>query len=98
MYMYAKNKKFLCEGRFQMKILVRNRGMNVVMDFRKGIVDPKEVLKKWNETHTDQMDEALDITGKHLCKYCGDIVEGEYEDILCEDCKETFGHSLFSEL
>lgn len=36
--------------------------------------------------------------GKHSCKYCGEIAEGTHADLLCEDCRETFGHSLFSEL
>ena len=42
--------------------------------------------------------EIINITGKHLCQYCGEIVEGEYEDLLCDECKEIFGHSLYSEL
>lgn len=36
--------------------------------------------------------------GKHSCKYCGQIAEGTHSDLLCEDCRETFGHALFSEL
>lgn len=40
----------------------------------------------------------IDITGKHICKYCGEIVGGEYEDLLCECCRMTFGHALYSEL
>lgn len=42
--------------------------------------------------------EIIDITGKHICPYCGDIAEGEYEDLLCADCRMTFGHALYSEL
>lgn len=45
---------------------------------------------------TDEEDE--DLEGKHYCKYCGNIAEGENEDVLCEDCKQLFGHSLYSEL
>jgi hypothetical protein len=40
----------------------------------------------------------IDLTGKHLCKYCGEVVDGEYEDLLCADCRYTFGHALYSEL
>jgi len=36
--------------------------------------------------------------GTHLCKYCGVIVIGTCADLLCTDCRETFGHSLYSEL
>lgn len=34
----------------------------------------------------------------HSCKYCGQVTEGIDEDILCEDCREMFGHTLFSQL
>lgn len=34
----------------------------------------------------------------HICKYCGDIAEGTFEDLLCAECRQTFGHSLYSEL
>ena len=36
--------------------------------------------------------------GKHICKYCGNMVDGDYEDELCDECKQLFGHSLYSEL
>ena len=48
--------------------------------------------------------QALDLnveeeeSDTHNCKYCGQLVEGSYEDLLCEDCRESFGHSLYSEL
>lgn len=36
--------------------------------------------------------------GKHACKYCGQIAEGTHKDLLCSDCREIFGHTMFSEL
>ena len=36
--------------------------------------------------------------GKHRCKYCGEITEGEDEDLLCEECRYDFGHAFYSEL
>ena len=36
--------------------------------------------------------------GSHFCEYCGDIAAGTYKDLLCADCQQTFGHSLYSEL
>lgn len=42
--------------------------------------------------------EIIDLTGKHLCKYCGEIANGPDEDVLCEDCRYTFGHAFYSEL
>lgn len=34
----------------------------------------------------------------HICKYCGGIAEGTYENLLCRECREMFGHTLFTEL
>lgn len=34
----------------------------------------------------------------HPCQYCGRITKGNYKDLLCDECKEIFGHSLYSEL
>lgn len=36
--------------------------------------------------------------GHHLCPYCGSIAKGTDKDILCEDCRETFGHYSIEEL
>lgn len=34
----------------------------------------------------------------HRCKYCGSIAEGKDTDLLCEECRECFGHYYYSEL
>ncbi len=34
----------------------------------------------------------------HWCKYCGGIAEGTDKDLLCDDCRELFGHTYYSEL
>jgi len=41
--------------------------------------------------------QLIHFTGKP-CKYCGEDNESPDENLLCSDCRETFGHSLFSEL
>ena len=52
-----------------------------------------------HETHFIASDtEIIDLTDKHLCKYCGDVANGPDEDVLCEDCRYTFGHAFYSEL
>ena len=40
----------------------------------------------------------MEKSRSHICKYCGDIVEGTEEDLLCEACREDFGHAFYSEL
>lgn len=42
--------------------------------------------------------EAVPVAGHHLCKYCHGIAEGTDEDILCDECRETFGHTFYFEL
>lgn len=45
-----------------------------------------------------KVEKIVDASTHHLCKYCGGIAEGNYEDLLCEECRYDFGHALFSEL
>jgi rubrerythrin len=58
----------------------------------------ESINKEHNTDFTVDNSTLTNITGKHICKYCGNIVEGEYEDLLCDECREIFGHSLYSEL
>lgn len=63
-------------------------GENItVADVRKFLKDKGYTVEKIvsSETH-------------HLCKYCKSIAEGTYDDLLCDECREVFGHSLYSEL
>ena len=32
------------------------------------------------------------------CPYCGMPTESSNPDVLCSDCRETFGHVFYSEL
>lgn len=56
------------------------------------------VNKKYGTNFVPSDTEIVDLTGKHLCKYCGEIANGPDEDVLCEDCRYTFGHAFYSEL
>ena len=42
--------------------------------------------------------DVADANTHHICKYCGDIAQGIDEDVLCADCRMTFGHAFYSEL
>ena len=64
----------------------RERYTNIVLDLMEG----------WNLC-TDGDSDWLP-KGYHKCKYCGGVAEGDYDDLLCEKCREDFGHSLYSEL
>ena len=34
----------------------------------------------------------------HRCKYCNQIAESKLSDLLCWECRTTFGHMFYSEL
>lgn len=93
-----------------MKILVRNNHYSTafVVNEKTGdmlLKNPNyaasilEALNKQDGTdYIITETEILNLTGKHICQYCGNVVEGDYEDLLCDECREIFGHSLYSEL
>lgn len=67
------------------------------------ILTYKEMLEEWEELY-DGGDDTNPISWDeyyapiHECKYCGEITNGADEDVLCEDCRMTFGHAFYSEL
>ena len=42
--------------------------------------------------------DVADANTHHICQYCGDIAQGIDEDVLCQECREIFGHAFYSEL
>lgn len=93
-----------------MKIVIRNNHYSTMIEVNEKTRDmllknpnyAASILEDLNKQDgTDYViteTEIIDITGKHICKYCGEIAEGEYEELLCDECREIFGHSLYSEL
>ena len=63
---------------------------------------PKEMIINLLQKDPDFKDtkilDVADANTNHICKYCGDIANGPDEDVLCQDCRETFGHAFYSEL
>lgn len=60
-----------------------------------------ENMEKFEAELTKEKMTAIKIVpakGNHLCRYCMGIAEGSNKDLLCDDCKELFGHTLFTEL
>lgn len=94
-----------------MKILVRNKHYTTNFEVNEKTGDmllknPKyassilEELNRQDGTDYNILDtEIINLTNKHFCPYCRtNIVEGDYEDLLCSECREIFGHSLYNEL
>lgn len=57
-----------------------------------GLIQHTEAFK--NQKVVD----VADANTNHICKYCGEITKGTDEDVLCDECREIFGHSFYSEL
>lgn len=75
-----------------------NEDFNSVIKCPKGTT-PKEALEAINNNGEEHFTKIrLLEEDEHTCKYCGNIAKGTYEDILCEECRECFGHTLYSEL
>lgn len=93
-----------------MKILVRNNHYSTTFEVNKKTGDmllknpnyAASILEDLNKQDgTDYIiteTEIINLTGMHVCQYCGNIVEGYCENLLCDDCRKVFGHSLYSEL
>lgn len=55
-------------------------------------------LRKLFQKENMDIEKYVVAKGHHICKYCGGIADGTTKDVLCGDCRETFGHYLYSEL
>lgn len=57
---------------------------------------------KWITLLETMLEEKIiavhDANTHHICKYCGGVAKGIDEDILCEECRDVFGHAFYSEL
>lgn len=42
--------------------------------------------------------QIIEARGRHICKYCGNVVDGTDKNVLCCECSDEFGHYLYSEL
>ena len=56
------------------------------------------LLQQTNMFKNDKVLDVADANTHHICQYCGEIVKGNDEDVLCQDCRMTFGHAFYSEL
>lgn len=93
-----------------MKVAIRDEEYIIALDIKDDIAEAamsndtvkqkllNVVNKKYGTNFKLSDTEILNLKGKHLCKYCGDVANGPDEDVLCEDCRYTFGHAFYSEL
>ena len=67
------------------------------------VLNYKGMLDEWKELYdggddTNPVAWSEHYTALHKCKYCDEFTKGMDEDVLCEDCRMTFGHTFYSEL
>ena len=60
-------------------------------------ISPTQIIEHFKKHGYDVVRVEL-ASENHRCKYCGTITAGADEDVLCGECREMFGHYLFSEL
>lgn len=58
----------------------------------------EEECRKEFEADGIKIEKIAKKSTHHRCKYCGCIANGTNKDVLCEDCKNIFGHKYYSEL
>ena len=57
-----------------------------------------DLIKKNLEKKGHTVNTIVTKKGHHLCKYCNGIADGTNTDQLCNDCRDVFGHTFYSEL
>lgn len=90
-----------------MKLLVRNAKTQTELEIEGNYnLKNKEfknmligaINRKFGTAYKAEETEIIDMRGKHVCKYCGEVTQGENADLLCSECREIFGHAFYSEL
>lgn len=87
------------------KIVVRyDRFGDIIFSYSEKEKDKLNELLKQQDCYnfTSGTDGYVQMTitepGWRLCKYCGNIHKTNDVEILCRECRETFGHTFYSEL
>ena len=84
------------------KVIVVTEEFSQVVPLRQEWDFPKEkfinLIQQTNAFKNEKVLDVADANTHHICKYCGDIAKGTDEDVLCQDCRMTFGHAFYSEL
>ena len=84
------------------KVIVVTEAYSCVVPLGREYNFPKEVFidlaQNGNAFKDTKVLDVADANTHHICKYCGDIAEGTDENVLCTDCRMTFGHVFYSEL
>lgn len=73
----------------------KKTGANMIHEGRAGSED---AFKKGLTAAGFTINKITPARGHHLCKYCYGIAEGSDKNMLCDNCRNVFGHTFYSEL
>ena len=84
------------------KLIVVTEEYSKVLEFDKEWEFSKEkfieLIQQTTMFKNEKVLDVADANTHHICQYCGEIAKGTDEDVLCQDCRMTFGHAFYSEL
>ena len=81
----------------KIKFLVDGKKDGQIYEYEYECTSEEELKEIFNSYNIEIVNFGKKST-HHRCGYCGEITKGKEKDLLCDDCRETFGHSLYSEL
>ena len=84
------------------KLIVITDNFSCVVKLGKDFDFPREkfvkLVQQADAFKEEKVIYVVDANTHHICKYCGNIAEGTDENVLCQDCRMTFGHAFYYEL
>lgn len=81
------------------KVIIETADYTQVININNIYDMPKETWKALIQKDFEEKIIAVhDANTHHICKYCGGVAKGIDEDVLCEECRDIFGHAFYSEL
>jgi hypothetical protein len=84
------------------KLIVVTEEYSCVVSLRREYNLPKEqiivLIQQADDFKDTKILDVADANTHHICQYCGEIANGTDEDVLCSECRMTFGHAFYSEL
>lgn len=82
------------------RVYALTENATIELGFQKQLDYPNEIWLRLcqKQCPNDKIIKIVDANKHHICKYCGGIANGLDDNVLCEECRDDFGHAFFSEL
>lgn len=82
------------------KIIAFGEKTTLVLEFEEEYDCTEQTWLRFCHEHypEESIQKVYDAKKHHVCQYCGNVAKGTDKNVLCEECREMFGHAFFSEL